>query len=625
LAVKEHRLELTLRCPPAVAWTFLSDTNRADEAAGLPAIEYRDEPQPDGTSRRFFTYKLKGLPVEGEEHPFHWEEPRYFRVDRDYSRGPFKNAIHECTIEPVDPDDPSAGSKCVHVFRFEPRGVAGSVFAFGFGREVVPPMRAFFEAEDARVSELLELDDTVESTVEIGRSRASDKQKTVITRLAAQARELLDSPAIDHIARTVADSPDLDLQRMQPIALANAWSLPPQQVLDAFLACTHAGLTSLRWDVICPHCRGDKQNLASLSDVREQSFCSSCNIDFDVDLDRSLEAVFAPHPQARKIEILRYCLGGPGVTRHIRAQRQIAAGADWTFSLPLDSGSYRLRFSGTDQYRWVRLAPGLEQQDRTPIVITDAGVQGADPEQGSGEVFLSVHNESSRPVLVVLEDVRWADDALPAGRLVADQRFRDLFANEMLAPGIRLKVESVAIMFTDLVGSTAMYGVLGDARAFNLVWSHFDVLSEVVTKHEGAIVKTIGDAIMACFTDPANALLAAVELHDRLAPHLVQSGHEYPARLKIGVHAGPAIAVTLNERLDYFGTTVNLAARVEGQSQGDDIVVTLDTADKADAEERLGQRGWRAEPFAGTAKGFEAPVPMLRFRRPDTMEPKESS
>ncbi len=607
-----------------MAWAFLSDTNRADEAAGLPAIEYRDEPQPDGTSRRFFSYKLKGMPVEGEEHPFHWEEPRYFQVHRDYSRGPFRSAVHECTVEPVDPDDLSAGSRCVHVFRFEPRGVAGSVFAFGFGREVLPPLRAFFEAEDARRSEPLEPGDVAANTVEVGGGHVTDKQKSVITRLAAQARELLDSPAIDHIARTISEAPDLALQRMQPIAMANAWSLPLQQVLDGFLACTHAGLTSLRWDVICPHCRGDKQNLASLDQIQEQSFCSACNIDFDVDLDRSLEAVFAPHPQARTIEIARYCLGGPSVTRHIRAQRQIAAGASWDFTIPLSNGSYRLRFTGSDEYRWVRVATSLERIGDEAIVITDEGVQGPDPEQAPGDVGLSLRNTSSRPVLVVLEDVSWADDALPAGRLVADQRFRDLFANEMLAPGIRLRVESVAIMFTDLVGSTAMYGALGDARAFNLVWNHFDVLREVVSEHHGAIVKTIGDAIMACFTDPANALLASIELHHRLAPHLVESGHEYPARLKIGVHAGPAIAVTLNERLDYFGTTVNLAARVEGQSQGDDIVVTLDTAGKADAEERLGERGWVAEQFAGAAKGFDEPVPMLRFRRPDTMKPKES-
>lgn len=615
MAVKEHRLELTLRCPPSAAWLFLSDTNRADEAAGLPAITYRDEPQPDGTSRRFFSYKLKGLPVEGEEHPFHWEEPRYFRVDRDYSRGPFKRTVHECTIEPVDPDDPSAGSRCVHTFQFEGRGVTGSVFFFGFGREVLPLMKAFFEEQDELAAADASLSDTIQSSMEVGRTQASSKQRAAIERLAGEARQILDSPVIDRIARTLIDAPDLDLQRMRPIALANTWMLPPQQVLDAFLACTHAGLTTLRWDVICPHCRGDKQNLTSLSQVKEQSFCSSCNIDFDVDLDRSLEAVFAPHAQAREVEIVRYCLGGPGMTRHVRAQRQLAPGAEWTFSLPLRSGSYRLRFSGAEQYRWVRVAPGIDRGEQGPLVVTDDDVQGPDPERPSGEVFLSIHNESKRPVLVVLEDVRWADDALPAGRLVADQRFRDLFANEMLAPGVRLAVESVAIMFTDLVGSTAMYGELGDARAFNLVWSHFDVLTEVVAKYEGAIIKTIGDAIMACWTDPAQALRAAVELHDRLAPHLEASGHEYPAQLKIGVHTGPAIAVTLNDRLDYFGSTVNLAARVEGQSQGGDIVVSLSTADKVDAEQLLGERGWTAQQFEGAAKGFDAPVPMLRFRR----------
>ena len=84
--------------------------------------------------------------------------------------------------------------------------------------------------------------------------------------------------------------------------------------------------------------------------------------------------------------------------------------------------------------------------------------------------------------------------------------------------------------------------------------------------HDGAVVKTIGDAVMASFGDPADAVKAALAMQarDRCDHELV---------LKLGIHVGPSVVVTLNDRLDYFGSTVNMAARLQGQSQGGDIVL----------------------------------------------------
>jgi class 3 adenylate cyclase len=217
--------------------------------------------------------------------------------------------------------------------------------------------------------------------------------------------------------------------------------------------------------------------------------------------------------------------------------------------------------------------------------------------------------------LVVIESVEWARDALSAGELVADQRFRDLFSNEVLAPGIKLAVERATILFTDLVGSTALYNDMGDARAFSLVRTHFDILHEIVGRHNGAIVKTIGDAIMAVFTRPENALQAAHELHAEVDAYVRKHGHERGATLKIGLHEGPCIAVTLNDRLDYFGTTVNLAARVQNIAKGGDILVSSALAEHTQGCAPLAQQGWQAESLSVQAKGFDAPVPVLRFTR----------
>jgi len=161
-------------------------------------------------------------------------------------------------------------------------------------------------------------------------------------------------------------------------------------------------------------------------------------------------------------------------------------------------------------------------------------------------------------------------------RLLTMQTFRDLFPRETIPPNESLVIRRVAILFTDLVGSTALYSRQGDSRAYNLVRQHFNRLFQVVDEHNGAVVKTIGDAIMAAFTVPADALQAAIAMHQQLKSLNQQLAlpPEDQLILKIGIDMGPCISVNLNERIDYFGITINTAARVQATSKGNDIAVT---------------------------------------------------
>ena len=155
--------------------------------------------------------------------------------------------------------------------------------------------------------------------------------------------------------------------------------------------------------------------------------------------------------------------------------------------------------------------------------------------------------------------------------MISLQVFRDLFAEATLRPGDEAAVSQVALLFTDLRGSTALYERVGDAAAFNIVREHFALLAAIVRDHDGAVVKTIGDAVMASFGDPADAVKAALAM---------QAAHRRPrAVLKLGIHVGPSVMVNLNDRLDYFGSTVNMAARLQGQSEGGDIVLSRAVAD----------------------------------------------
>ena len=149
------------------------------------------------------------------------------------------------------------------------------------------------------------------------------------------------------------------------------------------------------------------------------------------------------------------------------------------------------------------------------------------------------------------------------------QAFRDLFADTVLRPGDQVAIGRIAFLFTDIKGSTDLYNRVGDGRAYGFVREHYAVLTRAVREHDGAVVKTIGDAVMAAFTDPVNALATRRwPIRDDIAASTTAGSQRRPAAssvailVKIGLHSGACIAVTLNDRLDYFGSTVNLAARL---------------------------------------------------------------
>jgi len=185
--------------------------------------------------------------------------------------------------------------------------------------------------------------------------------------------------------------------------------------------------------------------------------------------------------------------------------------------------------------------------------------------------------------------------------VTALQIFRDLFSTEALRRGEQFSVGTLTVLFTDLKSSTQLYREIGDATAFGRVMNHFDVVKKLIAEQDGALVKTIGDAVMAVFRRPASALNAMLSAQEMLAspPEGVA-----PLTLKAGIHSGPCIAVTLNDRLDYFGSTVNLAARLESLSTGNDVIISRALYDDPEVRELLDSEGFEAVPFQHELKGF---------------------
>jgi adenylate cyclase len=230
-----------------------------------------------------------------------------------------------------------------------------------------------------------------------------------------------------------------------------------------------------------------------------------------------------------------------------------------------------------------------------------------------GPVTFTLENADDVEQLVLLERTAWTEDVSTARDVTCLQEFRDLFSMQVVRPGAQLKIASVALLFTDLKSSTAMYEKVGDAPAWALVRDHFALLFDSVTAKEGGIVKTIGDAIMASFVTPAQALRAAFLMQAKVAEWTARQRPEFPVHLKVGVHAGPCLAVNLNDRLDYFGTTVNLAARIQGESVGDDIVLLASLLEQPGVREVLAANRHRVEPFQASLKGLSGTFELLRL------------
>jgi class 3 adenylate cyclase len=228
-----------------------------------------------------------------------------------------------------------------------------------------------------------------------------------------------------------------------------------------------------------------------------------------------------------------------------------------------------------------------------------------------GPLRLSFENRTDSRVLPAvwvanqsLEDLlKRRKPVLTAKRLLTNQTFRDIYRTDTLAIGQRLKILSLTFLFSDLKGSTELYARVGDLVAFDLVGEHFRLLQEIIGSEKGAVVKTIGDAVMATFETPDRAIAAAIRMREATSDLGAQRQHQR-LHLKIGIHEGSCLAVTLNDQQDYFGQTVNIASRVQGLAASSAIVVTEQVVENTQASMLLESTGLKPTLRRATLSGI---------------------
>jgi class 3 adenylate cyclase len=237
-------------------------------------------------------------------------------------------------------------------------------------------------------------------------------------------------------------------------------------------------------------------------------------------------------------------------------------------NLTLADGSYRLRGPQLPYTLDFRVQASAEAS-RWDVNLSGAA-RGPRPRTlRTGGQVLVLSNDFSQELVVRLERTAARDDALTASRAASFALFRELFPGEMLSPGQLVRVATVTLLATALDDAGHLYQEMGDAKAFALFREHFLRLDECIRGEGGALVKTMGEGVLAAFHEPAAAVRAGLALRA-----LSVGAGGQTLRVRVGIHHGSAMVATLNGQLDYFGTTVNQVTQLPRLAGSGEVILT---------------------------------------------------
>jgi class 3 adenylate cyclase len=429
-------------------------------------------------------------------------------------------------------------------------------------------------------------------------------------------RKSADENVVAAIEAVIRDGTDRKLCRINILNFSAEHGLDEEKAISGFLHAARLGLFELTWNVLCPGCGGVLDATQTLKSVHKEAYdCALCACGYEPTLDEMVEVAFTVSPRVRKIaahdphslpiwEYFRQIFWGSGVDLPETGLEEILEditidsielppGEKALLSLQLPAAFVIVFEPVTHAAHFIDVKgePTRERQNLAMIfnkMHAPTGTTAMRP----GPLRLALDNRSD---LRALPSVWIAGDALhhllgkrrpflTAKRLLTNQTFRDIYRTDTLDVDQGLKITSLTFLFTDLKGSTALYDRVGDIVAYDLVREHFQVLNEIVASEAGAVVKTIGDAVMATFSTPVRAIAAALRMRDSV--HRLKND----LQIKIGIHEGPCLAVTLNDRLDYFGQTVNVAARVQGLADSRAIFTTKSVVEDLQVSKMLEAR-----------------------------------
>ena len=564
-------------------WEGLTDTEQLSKLVNIGPAVVEEIPIRDGVSERHIYWKDRNQRFV--EEPYVWEHGKWYGNIRKDGKGPMKTMVQLITFTEkengiavtfqmgVEPNNNPMGLGLRLAAPFIKRKMKSIFNQVSFENGSGLPLVQSFQANNARLKQLSDLWDN------------SNLPKEWVDKLIVHVKTGLDT----------------DLANIEPYELVNRWAskgddkdVLKKNVLNAMLEAVRNGFMKLHWNLICPGCRGPKEQVEDLKNLQFEGHCESCNIRFGSRFSENVSISFQPQARLRKIQLGLACQAGPKRTPHqlqsqfLDANEVIELDAEPLFQL---EDRLLLRVDDGSQ--------SVELHEKGTYTIEEKGIV-----YEAGDQFL-IRNTIKRSIRIMIQQEKLPDWVLTAAELIRQQEFIDHFSEHILAPELSANVGTITLMFSDLVGSTHLYQTEGDANTFAAVVDHFKILKEILNAHDGVLIKTVGDAIMAVFEQPENAVCCGVAMQKAMA-------QESKLGLRLGLHIGPCLAVTLNDRLDYFGATVNQAARIEGQCKPGQLVLSNTLFQDPEVKKMFDEGFLQAEKDYVKVKGIDAPITIHR-------------
>jgi serine/threonine protein kinase/class 3 adenylate cyclase len=552
--LQTFEFEWELAPTPRDLWPFVSNTERLNRAVGLSAIQYERRAGEDGAVEVYGELKVKGIELRWREQPYEWIEGRRFGYVREYSEGPWVMLRDYVELHPRE----QGGTLLKHVIEMQPRGLVGrAAAALEVGRNLKKGLGQAYRRIEALLGGGLGGDARVIDPFEEGEHIGEDGE----ARLRVIEGKVVERGGAPDVVAALGDwlrnASAPDAARLRPRALAAQLEVAERALTDACLLAADEGALELLWDLLCPSCRIPAQIEETLNAMESHGHCEACDIDFELDVGRNIEAVFRVHPQIREAELATYCIGSPAHSPHVVAQMRVAPGERLALDLDLDEGEYRV--GGRQLPREATFRVSRAAKAKRWHVFLSAGPDPELPEvlRAAGQKLVLV-NDTPHERVVRIERTAERADALTAARLAASPLFRRLFRGELLRDGQLLSVSHVALARVELGGIDELWAAGDDPAAFEQLQRMTRALEDVITEERGAVIKLDGDGLVAAFPDPLSATRAAFATRRALA----EVGGPAGIDGRTAVHAGTALMLTFDGRLDYVGRVTRHLARL---------------------------------------------------------------
>ena len=543
-----------------ILWSYVSDTSRLNQTMGLSEMNFEEK-----NGVLYGRSSNLGIALEWIEIPWTWVYGKYLISIREYSKGFASTVKAIYHFEKI-----SEKSTRFYVYLgWIPNGLFYRLLLLASEKVIQKKYKTIL----SEIENLSKVKNFVPQ-LPIKEKESKVENKGTIYKITEDLlQKNISADLIKRLIEHIEFGNELDLYRIRVLELAKIWNVNPRDLLLTCMYATRAGLLTISWDVICPHCRGTRLEIGSLYEVPNKANCDVCDVEFENESENSIEITFHVHPSIRNIAKVFYCSAEPAKKPHIKLQKYIAPNEAIETEIELGIGLYRLRTKGKEKTGVLQITD-VETTNRVNWILEDNQNYSSAPNP-----IIRILNNEDKPLLFSIEQTSWDPYTLKPAYLFSLQEFHDLFSAESISSDLKLELGLQTVFFTDIVGSSTLYENQGDSKTFLQVKKHFEEINKLVKENEGAIIKTIGDAVMAAFPSPKGAIQTAIQLRE-----IFDGKKMNDIRLRMSMHYGQCIAVNLNSGIDYFGKTVNIAAKIQKLAGASQVVFTKEYKENPEVE-----------------------------------------